>query len=58
MINDVTPFLTHVLCLFLGIVLGLCMASDHWRQKIIDKGYAEWRIVEGTKEVEFVWKEK
>ena len=53
----VTSVLTHVLCLFVGIVLGLCIAIDHWRQKIVDKGYAEWQIVKGTKEVEFKWKE-
>ncbi len=57
MISDVTPFVTHVFCLFMGIVLGLCVASDHWRQTVVDKGYAEWQIVKGTKEVEFKWKE-
>lgn len=55
--NDIAPFVTHFLCVFMGIVLGLCIASDHWRQVIVDKGYAEWQIVEGTKEVEFKWKE-
>lgn len=46
-----------VLFCFLGIVGGLCAASDYWRQQIVDKGFAEWQIVKGTKEVEFKWKE-
>lgn len=58
MISDiVTPFVTHVLCLCIGIVLGLCVSSDHWRQHLVDKGLAEWQIIEGTREVEFKWKE-
>lgn len=55
--DDITPFVTHVLCLLVGIVLGLCVASDIWQQKLVDNGYAEWQIVKGTKEVEFKWKE-
>ena len=58
MTDIVTPFVTHVLCLCIGIVLGLCVASDIWRQKLVDNGYAEWQIIEGTREVEFKWKEK
>ena len=54
----VTSVITHVLCWCIGTVLGLCLASDHWRQQIVDKGFAEWQIVKGTKEVEFKWKEK
>ena len=52
-----TVVLCALLC-FLGVVGGVCVASDYWRQQIVDKGFAEWQIVKGTKEVEFKWKEK
>lgn len=46
-----------ILLFFLGFVCGVCAASDYWRQQIVDKGFAEWQMVKGTKEVEFKWKE-
>lgn len=59
--NDDTIFVlikTAVLSLFLGFVVGWCLSSDSWRQEIVNKGFAEWQIIEGTREVEFKWKEK
>ena len=41
-----------------GSVFGWCLCSYSWRQEIVGKGYAEWQIVKGTREVEFKWKEK
>ena len=46
------------MALFVGGIFGWCLCSDSWRQEIVDKGYAEWQIVKGTREVEFKWKEK
>lgn len=43
--------------LFIGSVFGWCICSDSWRQEIVDKGFAEWQIVKGTRQVEFKWKE-
>lgn len=43
--------------LFFGSFIGWGITSDHWRQEIIDRGFAEWQIVAGTREVEFKWKE-
>lgn len=63
MIDETNPtdliaqFITHILCLFMGVALGACLANDYWRQVLVDKGYAEWRVIKGIKEVEFTWKE-
>lgn len=43
--------------LFFGSFIGWGITSDYWRQEIIDRGFAEWQIVAGTREVEFKWKE-
>lgn len=43
--------------LYVGGVLGWSLCSDSWRQEIVDKGFAEWQIVKGTRTVEFKWKE-
>ncbi len=40
----------------IGIGIG-CILCDNLRHEAVDKGYAEWRIITGTKEVEFKWKE-
>ena len=41
----------------LGSALGFVISADHWRQEIVDKGFAEWHIIPGTRETEFKWKE-
>ena len=43
--------------LFFGSFIGWGITADHFHQEIIDKGFAEWRIIPGTREVEFKWKE-
>lgn len=44
--------------LFIGLVIGWSVNSDFWRQELVDKGFAEWHIVTGSRETEFKWKEK
>jgi len=46
-----------VIGLLFGSALGFAISADHWRQEIVDKGFAEWQIIPGTKETEFKWKE-
>lgn len=46
------------LVLFIGLVIGWSVNSDSWRQELVDKGFAEWHIVTGSRETEFKWKEK
>ncbi len=58
--NEDSPTLFVIavtIALFVGGVFGWCLSSDSWRQELVDKGFAEWQIVEGTREVEFKWKE-
>ena len=31
--------------------------TDALKQEAVDKGFAEWHIISGTKETEFKWKE-
>lgn len=47
-----------ILSLFVGGVFGWSLSSDSWRQELVNKGFAQWQIIEGTREVEFKWKEK
>lgn len=54
--NILTAFVFGV-GLFFGIAFGYAVKEDHWQQEIVDKGFAEWQIVTGTKELEFKWKE-
>lgn len=59
MINDtIALFIIFVLCLVVGLGLGMSIENSIWRKEMVNRGYAEWQIVKGTKEVEFKWKEK
>ena len=58
--NEDSPmFLVTVatMTFIVGIVLGWCLSSVSWRQELVSKGFEEWQIVAGTREVEFKWKE-
>ena len=58
--NEDSPTLFAIvatMALIFGGVLGWCLSSDSWRQELVNKGFAEWQIVAGTREVEFKWKE-
>jgi hypothetical protein len=49
--------IVSVFGVFFGFAFGFAIACDLWRQEIVDKGFAEWQIITGTKELEFKWKE-
>jgi len=55
--DNIVLVIVALMALFVGSVFGWYICSDSWRQEIVDKGYAEWQIVKGTREVEFKWKE-
>ena len=42
--------------LFAGL-FAVADQRDSLKQQAVDKGFAEWQIVPGTKEIEFKWKE-
>jgi bacteriorhodopsin len=42
------------------LIVGLVAVADQrdsLKQQAVDKGFAEWQIISGTKETEFKWKE-
>lgn len=42
-----------------GFVVGMGITSEVWKQRAIEKGYAEYVVVnEKTGAVEFVWKDE
>jgi hypothetical protein len=51
--------LLSVLMVILMTVAAFAVADqrDALKQEAVDKGFAEWQIVTGTKELEFKWKE-
>lgn len=55
--KDIISVIGVAIASFVGGVFGWCLCSDSWRQEIVNKGFAEWQIIEGTREVEFKWKE-
>lgn len=56
--NALVPGILFVLGLLFGAVASFAITNDHWRQEMVNKGFAEWHITSGTREVEFKWKEK
>ena len=54
----ITILLMFILGMFAGGISGYCIASDFWKQQVVDKGFAEWNIVTGSRQTEFKWKEK
>ena len=47
-----------ILLLFiLAIAMVAASQRDGLQQEAVDRGFAEWRIIEGTRRVEFAWKE-
>lgn len=57
--NEKTLELLSVICFILLLVAALMVAHqrDELKQEAVDRGFAEWRIIKGTKETEFKWKE-
>ncbi len=42
----------------IGFVIGFATQESSWQQEIVNKGFAEWHLVEGTRATKFKWKEK
>lgn len=54
--------LLQVLAFIFALVCAFCaffaaFQRDALKQEAVDKGFAEWHIISGTKETEFKWKE-
>jgi hypothetical protein len=49
----------QVLAFIFALVCAFFAAAqrDSLKQEAVDKGFAEWHIISGTKETEFKWKE-
>jgi uncharacterized membrane protein YraQ (UPF0718 family) len=47
-----------VAALLIGFAIGFITEKSSWQQEIVNKGFAEWHLVDGTRETEFKWKEK
>ncbi len=56
--SEKTLELLSVICSILLLVAALMVAHqrDELKQEAVDRGFAEWRIIKGTKETEFKWK--
>ena len=56
--SEKTLELLSVICFILLLVATFMVASqrDELKQEAVDRGFAEWRVIEGTKETEFKWK--
>jgi len=46
-----------VAALLFGFIIGFITQESYWQQEIVNKGFAEWHLVEGTRATEFKWKE-
>jgi hypothetical protein len=42
----------------MGFAIGFITQEKYWQQEIINKGFAEWHLVDGTRQTQFKWKEK
>ncbi len=51
--------LLQLLAFIFALVCAFFAAAqrDALKQEAVDKGFAEWHIISGTKETEFKWKE-
>lgn len=57
--SDKTLELLSFICFVLLLIAALMVAQqrDELKQQAVDRGFAEWQIISGTKETEFKWKE-
>lgn len=61
MSDIIPPFLLCLLAgaiLLLGYMCGTVDGRTQAQQQAIDRGHAEWRIIPGTSETEFKWKDE
>jgi hypothetical protein len=52
---ELLSFICFILVLFTALMVA--QQRDELKQQAVDKGFAEWHIISGTKETEFKWKE-
>lgn len=57
--NEKVLELIAVGCFIFLLVAALMVAQqrDELKQQAVDRGFAEWQIISGTKETEFKWRE-
>ena len=57
--NKNTPEWLMALCFLLMLAAAFMVANQHdeLKQEAVDRGFAEWHVIEGTSETEFRWKE-
>ena len=58
--DDVILFvaIVAVAASLMGFAIGFITQEKYWQQEIINKGFAEWHLVDGTRQTQFKWKEK
>lgn len=55
--REKTIEILSAVCFVLFIAAFMVAAQrDELKQQAVDRGFAEWRIIEGSKETEFKWK--
>ena len=47
-----------VAALLFGFIIGFITQESSWQQEIVNKGFAEWHLVDGTRQTQFKWKDK
>jgi len=49
--------LVLITIILIAVLFAVADERDSLKQQAVDKGFAEWQIISGTKETEFKWKE-
>ena len=56
--NDILfVVIATVAALLIGFAIGFAIQESYWQQEIVNKGFAEWHLVDGTRQTQFKWKE-
>lgn len=55
--NAVLILMVIVAALLVGFAIGFATQESRWQQEIVNKGFAEWHLVDGTRQTQFKWKE-
>jgi hypothetical protein len=56
--SEKTVEILSAICFLLLLIATFMVAAqrDELKQQAVDRGFAEWRIIKGSKETEFKWK--
>lgn len=54
--QHVATMLLVIILLNIGLFI-LANQRDSLKQEAVDRGFAEWELIEGTKDTRFKWKE-